>query len=67
MKKVAISDMFEVQSGQLASEKALADVKSFGREMTDDHTETSDDLKELIDDEEIKVELPTKTKSIRRI
>jgi putative membrane protein len=28
--------------------------------MTDDHTETSDDLKELIEDEEIKVELPSK-------
>jgi putative membrane protein len=61
VKKVAISDMFEVQSGQLASEKAqIADVKSFGKEMTDDHTETSDDLKDLIDDEKIKVELPTK-------
>lgn len=61
VKKVAISDMFEVQSSQLASEKAQsADVKSFGNEMTDDHTQTSDDLKELIDDEDIKVEVPAK-------
>jgi len=60
VKTVAVSDMFEIQSGQLASEKAqIADVKSFGKEMTDDHTETTDDLKELIDDEEIKVELPS--------
>ena len=60
VKTVAISDMFEVQSGQLASEKAQnADVKSFGKEMTDDPTETSNDLRDLIDDEEIKVELPT--------
>jgi putative membrane protein len=58
---VAISDMFEIQSGQLASEKAEnSDVQSFGRQMTEDHTETSEDLKELIKDENIKVELPSK-------
>jgi putative membrane protein len=61
VKTVAISDMFEVQSGQLASEKAqIGDVKSFGKQMMDDHTETSDDVKELIDDEDIQVEFPTK-------
>jgi putative membrane protein len=61
VKTVAISDMFEIQSGQLAAEKAQNDdVQSFGKQMTDDHTETSDDLKELIEDEEIKVELPSK-------
>jgi len=61
VKTVAISDMFEIQSGQLADEKAENDdVQSFGKQMTDDHTETSDDLKELIEDEEIKVELPSK-------
>jgi putative membrane protein len=61
VKTVAISDMFEIQSGQLADEKAESDdVQSFGKQMTDDHTETSDDLKELIEDEEIKVELPSK-------
>ena len=60
-KSVAISDMFEVQSGQLASEKAKnADVKSFGKQMVADHTGTSDDLKDLVDDEDIKVELPGK-------
>ena len=38
-KKVAISDMFEIQSGQLAADKAQnEDVKSFGQEMVDAHT-----------------------------
>ena len=60
VKTVAISDMFEVQSGQLADEKAENDdVQSFGKQMADDHAETSDDLKELIEDEDIKVELPS--------
>ena len=61
VKTVAISDMFEIQSGQLAAEKAETDdVQSFGKQMADDHTETSDDLKELSEDEDLKVELPSK-------
>jgi putative membrane protein len=61
VKTVAISDMFEIQSGQLANQKAQNDdVKSFGQEMVDDHTKTSEELKELVKDEEIKVELPGK-------
>jgi putative membrane protein len=61
VKTVAISDMFEIQAGQLAAQKAQnSDVKSFGQEMVDDHSKTSDDLKELIKDEDIKVEVPAK-------
>ena len=61
VKTVAISDMFEIQAGQLATDKAQnGDVKSFGQEMVDDHSKTSDDLKELIKDEDIKVEIPAK-------
>ena len=42
VKTVAISDMFEIQAGQLATEKAQnGDVKSFGQEMVDDHSKTS--------------------------
>ena len=59
-KKVAISDMFEIQSGQLAVDKAQnEDVQSFGQEMVDAHTETSEDLRQLVKDENINVELPT--------
>jgi putative membrane protein len=58
-KNVAVSDMFEVQSGQLASEKAQnGDVKSFGEQMVADHTKTTDELKALIKDKGIEVELP---------
>jgi putative membrane protein len=56
---VAMSDMFEIQSGQLAAEKAEnGDVKSFGQEMVDDHSKTSDQLKDLVKDEDIKAQLP---------
>ena len=61
VKTVAISDMFEIQSGELASDKAQnADVRAFGKQMVDDHTKTSGELKDLVSDEDIKVELPGK-------
>ena len=56
---VAMSDMFEIESGQLAaSQAASAKVKSFGQEMVDDHTKTTNDLKELIDDKKVEMKLP---------
>jgi putative membrane protein len=59
--KATVSDMFEVQSGKLAANKAQhEDVKDFGQQMVDDHTETTEDLKELVKDENIKVEIPSK-------
>jgi putative membrane protein len=60
VKTVVISDMFEIQSGQLAEKAQNGDVKSFGQEMVDDHSKTSDELKELIKDKDVKAELPTK-------
>ena len=58
--KVAVSDMFEVKSGKLATKKAKhEDVKDFGEQMVEDHTKTTEDLKELVKDENIKVEMPT--------
>jgi len=59
--KVTVSDMFEVKSGKLAANKAQhEDVKDFGQQMVDDHTETTEDLKELVKDENIKVDMPSK-------
>src|SRR4029079_8345354 len=43
------------------SEKAQnGDVRSFGKQMFADHTKTSDQLKKLVADKDIKVELPAK-------
>ena len=61
---VAVSDMFEIQSGELAREQARnADVRSFGKQMIEDHTKTSNELKALVDDKELDVELPQKLDS----
>lgn len=44
----AMSDMYEIQAGQLAQEKGQsADVKSFGKMIVADHTATSNEMKPL--------------------
>jgi putative membrane protein len=58
--KATVSDMFEVQSGKLAADKAKnEDVKDFGQKMVDDHSKTTEDLMQLIKDENIDVKVPT--------
>ena len=45
----AISDMYEIQAGQIAQKKGQsADVKAFGKTMVTDHTALSKELKPLI-------------------
>jgi putative membrane protein len=58
--KVAISDMFEIQSSQLAIEKqADRDTKPFAQKMIKDHQKTSKELKGLIDKGNVQANLPT--------
>jgi putative membrane protein len=58
--KVAISDMFEVQAGQLALAKSPDnDTKPFAEKMVSDHQKTSSELKALIDSGKVKAKLPT--------
>jgi putative membrane protein len=48
VQKVAISDMFEIQSGQLAQQKATNDdYRQFGQLVENDHTKTSDEIKSI--------------------
>jgi putative membrane protein len=57
--KVAISDMFEIESGKLAQQKAKnAEIKKFGEQMVNDHTKTSSELKQLVSGGKVKVDLP---------
>src|SRR5436190_22187060 len=60
VKKVAISDMFEIQSSQLIAPKADADTKPFAERMVKDHTKTSNQLKSLVKSGKVKAALPTK-------
>jgi putative membrane protein len=59
VKEVAISDMFELQSNKLAEDRGNAAEKSFAAMMIKDHTKTSDELKALVKDGDVKAELPT--------
>jgi putative membrane protein len=60
VKKVAISDMMEVQSSELAlSRQPDADTKPFAEKMVKDHQQTSKDLKGLVESGKVKATLPT--------
>jgi putative membrane protein len=60
VKKVAISDMMEIQASQLAlSRNPDADTKPFAERMVKDHQQTSTELKTLIDSGKVKATLPT--------
>jgi putative membrane protein len=59
-KKIALSDMLEIQSSQLAlSRSPDGDTKPFAEKMVKDHTQTSVELKSLVDKGKVKVQLPT--------
>ena len=58
--KVALSDMFEIQSSQLALTKQPdADTKPFAEKMIADHQQTSSEVKALVDGGKVKATLPT--------
>jgi putative membrane protein len=59
VKQAAISDMFEIQSSQLAQERGNADQKAFAATMIKDHEKTSADLKSMVSTSELKAALPT--------
>ena len=59
VKEVAISDMFEIQSSQLAQNKGNAPEKSFASRMITDHTKTSTELKGLVSSGKVKADVPT--------
>jgi putative membrane protein len=59
VKEAAISDMFEIQSSQLAQQQGNATEKTFAATMIKDHTRTSDELKSMVSSGEVKAELPT--------
>jgi putative membrane protein len=63
VKQAAVSDMFEIQSSQLAQERGNAAEKSFAATMIKDHERTTSDLKSMVSDGELKVALPTELDS----
>jgi len=60
VKKVAMSDMLEIETSKLAlSRNPDADTKPFAEKMVKDHTETSTELKGLVSGGKVKATLPT--------
>src|SRR5580765_5019376 len=56
LKKAAQGGMAEVELGQLAVQKASSDqVKQFGQRMVDDHSKANDQLKQLAQQEHVKL------------
>jgi putative membrane protein len=58
VKQVAISDMFEIQSSELAAAKGDSETKKFAVKMVTDHSKTSDELKAIMKNVQ-GVQLPT--------
>lgn len=59
VKQVAMSDMFEIESGKLAEQKGTEAEKKFASQMVMDHTKTSTELKGMVSSGKVKAELPT--------
>ncbi len=59
VKRVALSDLFEIQSSELAKEKSSGPVKAFAEQMIQDHTKTSNELKAFAANGSLKVDIPS--------
>jgi putative membrane protein len=58
VKEVALSDMFEIQSSQIAQERGNAQEKTFAATMIKDHEKTSSELKSMVSGDDLKAGLP---------
>jgi putative membrane protein len=67
VEKATMSDLYEVEAGKIASEKGQSEaVKEFGRHMVEAHGKTSEELKGIVQAEELDVKLPAKLTKKRR-
>lgn len=55
----ASGDMFEIQSSELALERADGDIRAFAEQLVNDHSKTSEELKQMVEAGEIQAALPT--------
>jgi putative membrane protein len=61
VKKAAMSDLYEVEAGKIASEKGQSEaVKQFGQHMVEAHSKTTEELKSIVTSEKLDVTLPDK-------
>ena len=61
IQKAAMSDMYEVEAGKIATQKGqTAPVKEFAAMMVEAHSKTTEELNGIVASEKINVDLPTK-------
>jgi putative membrane protein len=57
----AMSDMYEIEAGKIAGQKGQSDaVKQFGQNMVEAHSQTTEELKGIVQQQSIKADAPTK-------
>ena len=67
VKKAAMSDLYEVEAGKMASEKGRSEaVKEFGRHMVEAHSKTREELKGIVQAEKLDVMPPAKLNKKRQ-
>lgn len=59
VKQAATSDMFEIDAGNLALQRAKPAAKAFAKQMVADHTKTSNELRDIVSGGSVTVTLPT--------
>ncbi len=64
--EAATSDMFEIESSKLATERADDPTKVFAKQMIADHQKTSAELKQLVDSGKVKASIPTAMTSAQK-
>jgi putative membrane protein len=61
VQKAAMSDMYEIEAGKIAGQKGQSDaIKQFGQHMVEAHSQTTEELKGIVQQANIKVDSPTK-------
>jgi putative membrane protein len=59
--RAAMSDLYEIEAGKIASEKGQSDaVKQYGQHMVEAHTKTSEELKSIVAAEKLDVAPPSR-------
>ena len=58
VKEAATSDMLEIAAAKIAEDKGNAEEKKFAGQMVTDHSKTTAELKDLVGNGEIKVDIP---------
>jgi putative membrane protein len=58
VKEAAATDLFEIASARLATQRGDDNVKAFAKKMIEDHSETTNALKELVSSGKVHAELP---------